>query len=326
MERPHVVVLGAGASRAAFPRGERAGRHLPLMSDFVEIVPVKEILHRSGICFETQNFEDIYSKLILKPDKAAVREALEEAVFSYFSSLRLFDTPTIYDHLILGLRPKDVIATFNWDPFLIQAVTRNQWLAGHPKLLFLHGNVLQGYCEKDNMHGMIGHSCSQCGQPLGRGPLLYPVQEKNYQNQPAIRSARGAAKWAFQNAFMVTVFGYSAPQSDRGVIELLHDAWGDPQGRNLEQFEFIDIRDESSLVENWTDFIHTHHYEVHSDFFDSWIANHPRRTGEAYWNQYMEAAFIDNNPVSRAHSLKELWKWYEPLIAAERTAVISATV
>jgi hypothetical protein len=87
------------------------------MADFAEIVPVKEILHRNGMTFKTQNFEDIYGQLVLDPDKAAIREALEKAVFGYFSSLRLFETPTIYDHLILGLRPKDVIATFNWDPF-----------------------------------------------------------------------------------------------------------------------------------------------------------------------------------------------------------------
>jgi predicted metal-dependent hydrolase len=74
-------------------------------------------------------------------------------------------------------------------------------------------------------------------------------------------------------------------------------------------------------VDSWADFIHTHHYELHNDFFESWIANHPRRTGEAYWNQYMEAAFIDNNPVSRTKSLSELRQWYEPLIAAERSAV-----
>ena len=171
------------------------------------------------------------------------------------------------------------------------------------------------------MHGMIGTCCSQCGQPLERVRLLYPVQEKNYQEQPAIRSAWRTADWALKNAFMVTVFGYSAPQSDRGVIELLRDAWGGSEKRNLEQFEFIDIREESSLVDSWADFIHTHHYELHNDFFESWIANHPRRTGEAYWNQYMEAAFIDNNPVSRTKSLSELRQWYEPLIAAERSAV-----
>ena len=36
----------------------------------------------------------------------------QTAIFQYFSSLSLPGIPTIYDHLLLSLRPKDVIATF----------------------------------------------------------------------------------------------------------------------------------------------------------------------------------------------------------------------
>ena len=35
---PHVVILGAGASRAAFPYGERNGIVPPLMKDFVFMI------------------------------------------------------------------------------------------------------------------------------------------------------------------------------------------------------------------------------------------------------------------------------------------------
>lgn len=37
--RRHIVLLGAGASRAAFPNGEGTGKHLPLMSDFAKTLP-----------------------------------------------------------------------------------------------------------------------------------------------------------------------------------------------------------------------------------------------------------------------------------------------
>jgi hypothetical protein len=37
--RPHIVLLGAGASLAAFHDGERNGRKLPLMNNFVQTVP-----------------------------------------------------------------------------------------------------------------------------------------------------------------------------------------------------------------------------------------------------------------------------------------------
>lgn len=326
MGRPHLVIVGAGASRAAFPNGEATGRRLPLMNDFTEIVPVGDILRSSGIKSKSKNFEDIYSELAAgRGKKAEIRAALEDAIFDYFSSLRLPATPTIYDHLIWALRPKDAFVTFNWDPFLIQAVTRRGPRATHPRLLFLHGNVLQGYCEKDRIHGVVGARCSECGGRFGRVRLLYPVSEKNYQEQPAIRSAWEAGRWALENAFMVTVFGYGVPQSDRAVMQLFRDAWGGSLRRNLEQFEFIDVRDEKSLVQSWEGFIHTHHYEVHQDFFDSWIANHPRRTGEAYWSQYMDAAFIDSNPVIRTDDFDEFREWYQPLIAAEQAHAEAAS-
>jgi len=320
MGKPHVVLLGAGGSRAAFPDGERNGRLLPLMADFIDIVPVREALVRTGIRTEGRNFEDIYSDLVSDPRAAWIRDDLEQAVLGYFSSLELPDTPTLYDHLVLSLRRKDVIATFNWDPFLIQAVRRNGHIADHPRLLFLHGNVLQGFCRTDRIHGVRGAKCSRCGQPFEPVPLLYPIRAKDYETEPPIRSAWQELTRAFEKAFMVTIFGYSAPQSDRGAVELLRRAWGGWEKREFEQFEIIDVRDEVPLVESWKDFIHTHHYEIHTNFFESWIANHPRRTGEAYWNQYMMAAFIDNNALPRTKNLEELWTWFAPLIEAERAA------
>ena len=317
MGRPHVVLLGAGASRAAFPRGERAGRRLPLMADFHDIVPVGDILSTASITTKGENFEDIYSNLASNPATNSVRVALETAVLNYFTWFALPEKPTLYDHLVLSLRSKDVIATFNWDPFLIQAVRRNGHLATCPLILFLHGNVLDAYCERDRVHGVKGARCSRCGRPFKPVGLLYPIREKNYESHPAIHAAWQKVRWAFENAFMVTIFGYSAPQSDRAAVDLLLESWGGSQKRHLEQFEIIDIRDEKALVDSWQPFIHSHHYEVHANFYESWIANHPRRTGEAYWSQYMEVAYIQNNSIPRTESLEELWSWYKPLIDAE---------
>lgn len=159
-KRPHVVLLGAGASRQAFPRGERNGKRLPVMADLLEMPPFADALTSAGISHAGRNFEELYSELTLDPGKRAILEELERAVFEYFSSLQLPDEPTPYDHLILSLRPKDVIATFNWDPFLIQAVRRNGRRIGKaPYLLFLHGNVLAGYCKRDAFHGLRGTDC-----------------------------------------------------------------------------------------------------------------------------------------------------------------------
>lgn len=320
MGRPHVVLLGAGASRQAFPRGERNNKRLPVMADFVETPGVSDALTSAGIPYAGRNFEELYSELTHDTTKAKVRETLERAIFDYFSSLDLPDGPTLFDHLVLSLRPKDVIATFNWDPFLIQAARRNGHVGGVPRLLFLHGNVLEAYCVRDGVHGVRGAKCSRCGQPFVASKLLYPIAEKDYQTDPAIHSSWRAVKWAFENAFMVTFFGYGAPRSDRGAVDLLQDAWGGWQKRNMEQIELIDIRREDELLETWSPFVHTHHYEVHTDFYESWIANHPRRTGEAYKSQYLDVRFIENNPVPRTASFGELWAWFGPLVEVEGSA------
>jgi hypothetical protein len=317
-QKPHVVLLGAGASRAAFPNGDAYGRRLPVMADFVEVLGLRPMLDSAGISWKGNNFEDIYSGLARTGHP--IHKNIEEVIQTYFSSLKLPDHVTSYDRLVLSLRPKDVIATFNWDPFLIQAVRRNGLRPDHVKLAFLHGNVLQGYCAKDNLHGIRGSTCSLCGRALAAVPLLYPIGEKDYDNTPAIKSAWDLVRQAFRDAFMVTVFGYGAPASDRSAVDLLKNSWGNVEDRQFEQFELIDIRAEEDLRESWGEFIHTHHYEVHYTFEDSWIRNHPRRTGEAFWNQYMMAAFIEPNPVPALTDLVSLHAWFEPLIAIERAA------
>ena len=93
----------------------------------------------------------------------------------------------------------------------------------------------------------------------------------------------------------------------------------------MEQTEIIHRpgADTDALVERWQPFIHTHHYELHDTFYDSWLGQHPRRTQEAHWNQYYEAKFIETNPIPKdIDDLAALAAWFEPLIAAERAASV----
>ena len=67
---------------------------------------------------------------------------------------------TVYDFLILSLTEKDVIATFNWDPLLLQAYVRcNEITDNLPHLLCLHGNVGTGYCEEHREFGSKDAVC-----------------------------------------------------------------------------------------------------------------------------------------------------------------------
>jgi hypothetical protein len=317
MRRPHVVILGAGASYAAFPNGDRNGRKLPLMNNFIETLGLENLIARTGLNFSSNNFEDIYSSIHKEPELENIREELETEVYNYFRSMELPEEPTIYDHLVLSLRSKDFIATFNWDPFLVHAIRRNGARFKLPRTLFLHGNVEVGYCADGHMMGDNGSSCRHCGNMLTSTKLLYPIGEKNYHLDNFISLQWATLADVLKHAFMVTIFGYGAPTSDASAIDLLKKAWGDVNIRNMEEFEIIDIREEDDLRKTWTPFIHSHHYRVETSFYGCWIANHPRRTGEAYLSQFVEAQFIENNPLPKDAGFVELWDWYERLQEVE---------
>jgi hypothetical protein len=319
--RPHLVILGAGASRAAFPNGESSGKLLPLMEDFVDIVPIKHFLEKNGINWRGLNFEEIYSNFTTDSHMSVICSELQTTIYTYFSSLSLPSTPTLYDHLLLSLRDKDVIATFNWDPFLIQAYRRNYGkVESLPNLLFLHGNVLAAYCQRDSVLGVRGGRCSKCGRPFAPSQLLYPVTKKDYKSDLMISNQWEDLEFILKNALFVTIFGYSAPASDAAAIDILSRAWGKPEDRQFEQIEIIDIKDDKILRKNWGPFIHTHHYDTIQDFYNSWIANHPRRTVEAFYNQYIEAQFIEDHPIPKNVSFPDLWDWFVPLNEAEKHA------
>lgn len=315
MGKPHVVILGAGASRANCPYGDKNGKPLPLMIDFAACLGLSD-LFRSWAIDPSQNFEDTYSALSESQDHEKIKK-LNQLVESYFVELELPEYPTIYDYLILSLRDTDIIATFNWDPLLLQAYWRTPRSFKKPHLAFLHGNLQIGFCETDGVTGLVGAQCSRCGFPFLKTPILYPVGQKNYAANAAISRQWDLLRSGMKEAFMFTIFGYSGPKTDQEAIELMSEAWGGADSRVMEQAAFITLQSENEIDEVWSKFIHTHHYEIHRDFFESWIAKHPRRTGEAYLAQYLDARFVDNNPAPTGISLPELHRWFQHLLPAE---------
>lgn len=331
MERQHVLLLGAGASLAALPGGDRNGMVLPLLRDVAIDLGLVDFFPAELRELAVTDFEAAYSKLVQQDDSAV--GDLNELIGDYFTRLCLPGEPNLYDYLQLCLRGKDAIFTFNWDPLLLQSRVRleREGLNSDqlPELFFLHGNVAVGTCAKDHITGLVnrgairGRPCSECGHPLTPSQLLFPVESKNYTTDPFIADQWNAARHYLSNCFMFTIFGYSAPKTDVEAIELLRKAWGTVEERRLEQTEIIGRRgcDHDALRNTWDPFIHTHHYEILESFFDSWMANHPRRTGEAFISQYFDVQFIDNNTVPRdVGSLAELVQWFEPLLSAERLA------
>ena len=146
---PHVVILGAGASRAAFPDGDAKKRQLPLMTDLIDCLGLNEDIRAAGFV-DVTDFEAIYDELATTKRNPSLRGEIESRVRDYFEQLELPDVPTLYDYLLLSLREKDCIASFNWDPFLAKAFIRNRDAASLPRILFLHGNVEIGIILRQN--------------------------------------------------------------------------------------------------------------------------------------------------------------------------------
>ena len=116
---------------------------------------------------------------------------------------------------------------------------------------------------------------------------------------------------------MITIFGYGAPKSDVKAIELMKKSWGNPKQRSMEEVEIIDIKSKNELLKTWNPFIHTHHYRTSKDFFNSWITKHPRRSIEAYFSQFWEGKFIEDNKVPLFLNFHDLWEWYNELVEVE---------
>lgn len=317
--KPHVVILGAGASLAAFPNGDRHGRKLPLLWNIVDLVGLGHLLDQANVTDDRKDFEKVYSNLVSNDGHSTIVDKIDAAIFRYFSEMELPESPTLYDHLVASLRSKDVIATFNWDPFLWQAIARSPY--GFRNVLFLHGNTAIGCCTQHKPIAVRprGQNCQRCGLPLSNSKLLYPVQQKNYTDDPFISVNWSTLQSYLEDAYLVTVFGYSAPKTDVEAISLLKSAWGDPGERTLEEIEIIDIKDEQQLRTTWDDFIHSHHYQTTKVFWDSMIARHPRRSCEAFWSSTIDINPIEPNPISRDASWQEFEDFYDVLFNDENS-------
>lgn len=295
--RPHVVILGAGASCATIPDGDKNGKKISAMNGFIEKLGLQSILSKVEIHTTSENLEDIYMELDERSHNEtecmSVKVELEEKIREYMSDYQLPDEPTIYDFLIMSLTKKDIIATFNWDPLLVQAYGRAlKYTDNLPNMAFLHGNVAVGYCEVDNIMGNVGNRC-KCGKILEPTKLLYPIKNKDYSSDIAILKSWKSLQNALEVAYMITIFGYSAPKSDVEAIAMLKKAWGSVDDRSLEEIEIVNIGDEESVIESWNEFIHTHHYSYHTSFFDTTLAKFPRRSCEATFDRLMNCFFLD---------------------------------
>jgi hypothetical protein len=296
------------------------------MGNFVETVTgLSEYLDKCGIDYKGKNFEDLYSSLYEESKHEEIRQTMEKIIYDFFSHMKLSDEPTLYDHLVLSLTGRDFIATFNWDPFIWQALCRNYHRVGQKNLphpLYLHGNTGIGVCVEHNKV-QICHKdsiCPKCKMPVTKSKLLYPIGKKDYNADPFIKSCWDGIKNELENAYMLTIFGYSAPSSDIEAVNLLSQGWGDKYQRGMEQIEIIDVVKEDVLCERWDRFIHTHHYDTHRDFYSSMIGKCSRRSADASFGANFHCIAWEEYPIPKEATWEELDEWIKPYVEMENSS------
>ena len=294
--KPHVVILGAGATIATIPNGDKNGRKSSVMNGLIDKLNLTDLLDGVSLKTKSENLEDIYSELYSRPECKKIVTELEKRIYDYFSELELPEEPTVYDFLILSLTSKDVIATFNWDPLLLQAYVRcRRFTSNLPHLFCLHGNVAMRYCEEHVEYGIKGAICPICRKELPPTKLLFPVAKKDYTSDDYIKKCWEATEETISNSYMITIFGYSAPASDVEAVSLLKKAWGNLDERELEEVSVIDIIDEEIMLDKWKDFIYTHHYRYTNNFFDSYLGIFPRRSCEMVFAMFQLNVWSDGS-------------------------------
>ncbi len=317
---PHVVILGAGASRACLPDGDAEGRPLPVMADLVQMLDLQPLLDAHGIEDTGTDFEEVCARLRERGKAGALAE-MEHRLTSYFGSLRLPAQPTLYDRLIASLRSKDLIATFNWDPLLIQAFARSAIpLENRPQVVFLHGSVAVGICLPCRAKSMmsIGY-CRECGRAFEPVRLLYPIHDKSYTDDPFIRGEWEILKQRLGAAYIVTVYGYGAPQTDAAAVDMLHVAassaghWMQEQ----RQMEIIDIRAREDLERSWTRFFRRSHSTIAPSLDGTFLHRYPRRSCEGMMSCLLQNDPWPNNPLPDSPTIEQLYGSVRPMVKAE---------
>jgi hypothetical protein len=315
---PHVVILGAGATLAAFPKGDAHGNKIPLMNNLIEITGLEPLLQQAGISVGSDNFEALYDDLASSGEHESLVQEMQDRIRQYFANLQITDEPTIYDYLLLSLRAKDIIATFNWDPLLAQAHERNLNVGELPEILYLHGNVGMGLCHEHRMKGFEWQDCVKCGAHLSPTKLLFPVKEKNYIDDPFISNQWEDLQFYIKHAYRITIFGYSAPVTDVAARELMLKVWRANQVREFSQLEAVDIKSKQALKKAWADFIVRNNYAFLKRAFDTYMFHYPRRSCDAFAGATLQQRPWKENRMPSFKSLAELQRWVAPLVNEER--------
>jgi hypothetical protein len=286
------------------------------MADLAGVLGFERELEQAGLdCVEISNFEAAYQALVTNAKNHVLAKRIEDQVREYFSSLTLPAHATHYDRLLLSLRPKDCIATFNWDPLLVQAYKRNRHLGELPHVVFLHGNVGIGICNEHRNKGFLGECCNKCKRPFDQVPLLYPIGQKDYNRDSFISGEWAELKMVLDLAYMLTIWGYAAPASDVAAKEIMLAAWKQNPSQEFAEVDIIDIKPEEELERTWRPFFVRTHYGINRTLHS--LFQHARRSCDHFAMATLQLAPCHNTPLPDTDDLAALQQWAKGMITEE---------
>ncbi len=305
---PHVVILGAGASIASCPI-DRNGKQVPALSNIHKILDLTSELKKYQFSNEQlSNFETLFSFIYGKKEYLILEQYLENKVQEYFVSLQIPEEITIYDYLLLSLTEKDLIISFNWDPFLLQAYQRNISVGNLPQLSFPHGNVGMGLCYDCKVKGYADTLCPRCFALLSNSKLLFPIGVKDYNSDPAIKSEWAVAKAYLEQAAGITIFGYGAPETDLEAYTLLRSSYTKSNVVDIAPFTIINLRSEKKTqLQKWGAIFDARMLSFVEKFEDSILWNSPRVSLEALFDAILQQQPREHiKPYKKFCTLSEL--------------------
>lgn len=285
---PHVVIIGAGASKAAFKK-DKNGKNVPLLKDIHRVLGLTKVLSGYGFTEDQmEDFELLYTNISNNDSLCELKSFLENKIYEYFYSLQIPEKINFYDYLVLSLTSKDTIISFNWDPFLLQSYVRNRKVGNLPRLLFLHGNVAVGLCYRCHSKGYIKEKCT-CGNKFSKMKLLFPTGNKNYADGDIIQDEWDEAEDALSKAAAITIFGYGAPVSDAKACELLKKYISKSNTREIAPFTIINLDSEKEeQIKKWQSIISERTFFYTSDFKKSLLWQCPRVSVETMFDAMLQ--------------------------------------
>ena len=105
---------------------------------------------------------------------------------------------------------------------------------------------------------------------------------KNYDSDKQITDEWTLLRSKLEIAYMVTIFGYSAPKTDVAARGILFDFWMKNRFKEFGQIEIIDIKPEKEVEQTWSEFFIRQHYDLRKDFRHSYLYRYTRRSCEAF--------------------------------------------